>query len=546
MNWLKKIVRPEILKLKAYYSVRTEYDSHTQIQLDHNENPDPPYGYEQTLLNRYPEPQPAKLKQKLASLYTVKPEQILITRGMDEGIDVLIKTFCRPYQDTITITPPTFGYYAIAACINANQAVEVRLNEYFLPDWSKLTNIKDTKIIFICNPNNPTGSLISIEEIKTLCSIYDERSIIAVDEAYIEFADIASATTLLEAYPNLVVMRTLSKAYALAGVRIGCVMAHPDIIALLNKIIPPYPIPRPCYEIALASLSPIGLFYADKKIQQIKAQRAYLYQALAQSEDIKKIYPSAANFLLIQAKDAHTLYQTLTAKGIFVRNRTQDIDSALRITIGSPAENKLLLNALNLLPASENIAVRQAHKSRKTKETEILCEATLDNYGTSDISTGIGFFDHMLEQLAKHSGISMIIKAIGDTHIDVHHTVEDVAIVLGQTIKAALGDRTGIRRYAFVLPMDEAQATVSIDLSNRGHCHFDVTFPSPYINNFPTEMVSHFFESFSTHLGAAIHISAIGKNTHHIIEAIFKCTAQALCQAIAVVSTAAPSTKGVL
>lgn len=546
MQWLNKLVRLDILNLVAYRSARSEYSGASQIQLDANENPHAPYGYEQTSFNRYPEPQPSLLKQKLADLYTVKSEQILITRGMDEGIELLIKTFCQPYQDSITITPPTFGYYAIAAQINASKVIEIQLDKNFSPDWSQLASIDSSKIIFLCNPNNPTGTLIPIDKIKALCAAHHERSLIVVDEAYIEFADAISATTLLETCSNLIVMRTLSKAYGLAGVRVGCVLAHPDIIAMLRKVIPPYPISRPCADIALTSLSPIGLLYTEKNIAQIKEQRAYLVEHLCQSQYIKKVYSSQANFLLVQAKDANALYQLLKSKGIIIRDRSHEIESALRITVGAPEQNKLLLIALGVLASSELITLRQAHKNRKTKETEILCEVILDERGVADINTGIGFFDHMLEQLAKHSGMSIMIKAIGDVHIDAHHTVEDVAIVLGQTMKAALGERIGIRRYAFILPMDEAQATVSIDLSNRGYCRFDASFASPYIGDFPTEMVSHFFESLSTHLGAAIHISAMGKNTHHIVEAIFKCTAQALRQAIAIIGNESPSTKGML
>ena len=202
--------------------------------------------------------------------------------------------------------------------------------------------------------------------------------------------------------------------------------------------------------------------------------------------------------------------------------------------------------ALGAKAYDEEPLIRKASQSRKTFETEVMCCVTLDEKGVSNIITGIGFFDHMLAQLSKHSGISMTIKAIGDINIDVHHSVEDVAIVLGQTLKQALGDKVGLNRYGFLLPMDETEVRVSIDLSGRGFCKFAAEFKSPFVGEFPCEMVKHFFESFSTNLGCALHISSTGENTHHMIEAIFKCVAKALGQAVAINGSNLPSTKGML
>ncbi len=537
MNWLEKIVRPEILNLKAYSSARGEYSgaysSGEEIYLDANESPQMPYADKNNSLNRYPEPQPIKLKKRLAEIYKVSEAQLLITRGMDEGIDLLIRVFCVPNRDSIAINSPTFGYYAVAANINAVGVIEGYA-------------IGDPKIIFLCTPNNPTGATISLAEIKALCVANNERGIIAVDEAYIEFADESSATILLQECPNLVVMRTLSKAYGLAAARIGALIADPKIIALLRKVISPYPISALSAKAALEALSPIGLFYAEKNITQIKEQREYLYQNLLKAPSIEKVYKSSANFLLVIAKDAEELYQNLKRKGIIVRSRTGDIPSALRITVGNLEENNLLLAALDAKKYDEEPLIRKASQSRKTFETEVMCCVTLDEKGLSNITTGIGFFDHMLAQLSKHSGISMTIKAIGDIDIDVHHSVEDVAIVLGQTLKQALGEKVGLNRYGFLLPMDETEVKVSIDLSGRGFCKFAAEFKSPFVGEFPCEMVKHFFESFSTNLGCALHINATGENTHHMIEAIFKCVAKALGQAVAINGSNLPSTKGML
>lgn len=531
MTWLEKLVRPEILELKPYSSARSEYSGAAQIQLDANENPWPPYGT-RAPLNRYPEPQPRLLKQRLAEIYKVEENQLLITRGMDEGIDLLIRTFCNPGKDSVVIIPPTFGYYEVAANINGVRVIQARLEQ-----------LEQGKIVFLCTPNNPTGESITLDKIVEICNSY--RGIVAVDEAYIEFSNIPSATCLLKQYPNLVVMRTLSKAYALASLRIGTIIASAEIIAILKRVLPPYPIAQTCSDIALKALSPIGLYYTNNKVKEIKEQRKYLYQQLSKCSEVIRIYSSDANFLLVIFKDSDALYHRLKSAGIIIRNRSNEIQDALRITVGRSEENELLLCALGLLKKI-NEPIRKASYNRKTNETEILCEASLDGLGTANISTEIRFFDHMLEQLAKHSGISMLIKATGDIDIDAHHTVEDVAIVLGKSLKEALGNKYGISRYGFVLPMDEAEAQVSIDLSGRGYCSFDAKFTSQQVGDLPTEMVKHFFETLSTNLEAAIHIKITGDNTHHMVESCFKCFAKALKQAISENGNSLPSTKGAL
>ena len=527
MTWLEKWVRPEILELRPYCSARDEYSGKSQIQLDANENPWLPYGTRDPL-NRYPEPQPKLLRQRLSDIYQVEQTQLLITRGMDEGIDLLIRTFCNPGVDTVVIIPPTFGYYEVAATINGVKVMSGSLDQ-----------LEQGKILFLCTPNNPTGKSITLDTIAEICKSY--QGIVAVDEAYIEFSDMPSATCLLSQYRNLVVMRTLSKAYALAGLRIGTIIANTEIISSLKKVMPPYPIARICSDIALQALSPIGLYYTNNKIIEIKEQREYLYRKLSQCREVNYVYESDANFLLVIFKNADAVYQRLKSAGIIIRNRSNDIQGALRITVGSEEENELLLGALGLLKKVLK-PIRKASSNRKTNETEILCEALMDNQGNAKIR----FFDHMLEQLVKHSGISMRIKATGDIDVDAHHTVEDVAIVLGKTLKKALGNKFGISRYGFVLPMDEACAQVSVDLSGRGYCGFDAKFQNQQVGDLPTEMVKHFFETLSANLEAAIHIKVRGDNTHHMVESCFKCFAKALGQAISEMTGNCPSTKGVL
>jgi histidinol-phosphate aminotransferase len=528
---LKQLVRPEILRLKPYVSARGEFSGSKNIQLDANESPWFPYGTNSGL-NRYPEPQPQLLKQRLSDIYQVRSQEILITRGMDEGIDLLIRTFCRPGKDNIVIIPPTFSYYEVAACINEIGVIKATLD-----------NLEKGKILFLCTPNNPTGESISIDKIAAICNSFN--GIVAVDEAYIEFSYVLSATTLLKKFPNLVVMRTLSKAYAMAGIRIGSIIANSEVITILQRVLSPYPISQVCSELALQALSPLGLYYTKNNISKIKLQRQYLEKMLVRCPDVVNIYQSDANFILVIFKDAEAIYKKLKSSGIIVRNRSNEIANSLRITVGTSEENKMLLSALGVL--NEVITpTRKATLNRRTTETEILCEVVLDNQGLANVSTEIRFFDHMLEQLAKHSGISILLRAKGDIDIDSHHTIEDVAIVLGSTLKEALGDKFGIERYGFVLPMDEAITDLSIDLSGRGYCTFNANFTSEAVGDFPTEMVEHFFSTLSMSLGATINIKVRGKNTHHMVESCFKCFARALGQAVIITGNSLPSTKGVL
>ena len=546
-NWLQQITRPEIWAMKGYSSARSEMaDFVGMIQLDANENPYLPYPMSKEVyqLNRYPEPQPKTVISRLAAIYGVHKDQVLIARGMDEVMDLLVRVFCIPYKDSILFMPPTYGYYQVAADISGISIIKVNLEDDFSLDADKLISAgrDKVKIVFLCTPNNPTGNIIDIAVIEKI-ALNMPNSIIAVDEAYMEFADAPSAVCLLNKYPNLVVMKTLSKAYACAGVRIGTLLASNEIIRLISKVIAPYPIPMPSISLITQALSPFGLEIANSNIDVIKQERERMYQELSKISDIY-VYKSQANYLLIKVSEASKVYQHFLSRGIIIRNRSRDIPNTIRISIGNPLENNLVLRGFGANIKEYLVSERTAVIVRKTNETDILIRVNLDKKEPIKISTGIGFFDHMLEQLAKHGGFSLEISAKGDTHIDYHHTVEDVAISLGQALKSALGDKRGINRYGFVLPMDEANAAASIDLSGRGVLVFKAHFPSPLIGDFPVELVEHFFLSFSDKLEAAIHLSATGENAHHMVEGLFKACAKALNQAIKETSDDIPSTKG--
>lgn len=549
--WLEKLVRPEVLSSKSYSSARMENQNLDLILLDANESPEPPYGEQGSRLNRYPDPQPEGLKRRLCEIYGVERNQLLMTRGIDEGIDLLIRTFCRPGLDAIAYAPPTYSYYKVAASFNAAKSIEIPQCSGFSLDLKALCEVTSVKLIFICRPNNPTGSMPSLEDLKVLCAARSEDSLVVVDEAYIEFCDEDSATSLLADCPNLVIMRTLSKAYGLAGIRIGSLIASEEIIKLLKKVLPPYPIPTICATKALEVLSPVGMFYLKRRLETNKVERALLFQRLMSSPRIERVFPSQANFLLFTSPHSKQIYRELKESGLVVRDRSDDVPNSLRVSIGRSQDNELFLAALQIKSSDLESTQRRGSKSRKTNETEVFCEVLFDSQKGNLISTGILFFDHMLEQLAAHSGISLSLNALGDVGVDVHHTVEDVAIVLGEALKEALGNKRGIERYGFLLSMDESQTNLSLDLSGRAAIVFDFSFPSERVGDFPTEMISHFFESLSASLGAGIHIKTVGKNAHHMAESIFKAFGRSLKQAVEINESRKkaeqlPSTKGLL
>ncbi len=543
------LVRENIATLKPYTSARDiSGKGGDKIYLDANENP-----YENRLgpgdrLNRYPPGQSAELLACLASFYGVNQDQILITRGSDEGIDLLIRSFCEPRQDAIVTCPPTFGFYQVSASIQGCETLEVPLDKKFGIKTEALIKAgqqKAAKIVFLCSPNNPTGNILNREAVqKTISNL--SNTLVVVDEAYQEFSTESSITQELDNFPNLVILRTLSKAFGLAGIRCGVVISSPEIIKILRKVLPPYPVPIPVEEGALAAFSPAGLARLEYEIKSITEGREYLKKALEGLPVVEKIYPSETNFLLVRFQDAAVIKKRFTTRGIVVRDFSAVLPNTLRLSIGGREELDLLISALNCAfkPWRRE---RHSRSLRTTWETSIFTAVNLNKSTSPDIKTGIGFFDHMLEQLGKHGGFELALKAKGDLSVDAHHTVEDCAISLGQALKEALGSKRGIERYGFTLPMDEARAEVLVDLSGRGLLKFDGVFERAFLGDLPTEMIPHFFQSLAENMGATIHITVAGKNDHHKAEACFKALGRALKIAFQKSdSDLLPSTKGVL
>jgi histidinol-phosphate aminotransferase len=542
------LLRPLIRELEAYRSARS-LGIKGEVFLDANESP---WSSVPADLNRYPEPQPKKVLKALASLYEVSPEQLLLTRGADEAIDILVRAFCEAGRDAILICPPTYGVYKVAADIQGAETVTVPLreeNEFSIEVEAVLEKVtKATKLVFLCSPNNPTGNVVPVEKIEKLASQLEGRSVLVIDEAYIEFASCSSFTKRLNRFSNVVVLRTLSKAWALAGARLGVAIAHPKLVDILQKVRAPYPISSPVAGLVAKAIDERGRASCQSRIDRLIEQRQKLFEGLSQCEIVEKIFPSEANFLLVKTRDSKEFLSRCLARGIVVRDRSLErgLANCVRITVGSEEENQALLDAVKGRPIEAD-KKRRATVSRATNETSITASVNLDGRGQAQVDTGIKYFDHMLEQISKHGGFDLSLQARGDLDVDEHHTVEDTALVLGECLNQALGDRVGIGRYGFLLPMDESEAKVSLDLSGRAYLVFKGEFFRESVGGLPTELVPHFFRSLSDALRATLHIEVSGENAHHMVEACFKAVGRSLRQAIKQsAGEGLPSTKGIL
>jgi len=341
---LDELVRENIKRLVPYSSARDEFKGQANVFLDANENS---FGSPLTKwYNRYPDPLQWQLKEKLGSIKGVAPEQIFLGNGSDECIDILIRAFCEPGTDNIIICPPTYGMYEVSANINNAIIRKVPLTASFQLDIEGLANAIDdhTKIIFLCSPNNPTGNTLDRESIEALLNNY--WGIVVIDEAYINFSRYRSFTQELKDYPNLVILQTLSKAWGLAALRVGMAFASKEIISIMNRIKPPYNINQASQELALQALDKVA--EVNEMIREIVEERRVLEKELMQIDLVQTIFESDANFLLVRVTQPREIYQYLLNKGIVVRDRSRVelCEGCLRITVGTPHENKLLLQAL--------------------------------------------------------------------------------------------------------------------------------------------------------------------------------------------------------
>ena len=339
---INNITRENVKGLKPYSSARDEYisDGSKMVFLDANENP-----FENGV-NRYPDPQQRSLKAVLAEQKGIGSEHILLGNGSDEVLDLLFRAFCEPKEDNIITLPPTYGMYKVLSGINAIENRTVLLTNDFQPNVSEILNAVDsnTKIIFICSPNNPTGNSFLPESIDKLLNAFE--GLVVIDEAYIDFSKNESWIVKLTDFPNLVVTQTLSKAYGLAGVRLGICMASEEIITILNKIKPPYNVNELTQKKALERLSNLEL--VKNEIHTLLAEKEKLLKALVEITFIKKLFHTDANFVLAKVDDATMRYEQLLERGVVVRNRANQplCENTLRFTIGTKKENVKLIDAL--------------------------------------------------------------------------------------------------------------------------------------------------------------------------------------------------------
>ena len=542
-----RLARPEIRDLPPFQLA--EPGAPDDIRLDANENPFPPLvdGPLARALNRYPNPRPEGLRARMAALYGLEPARLLLTRGGDDAIDIVIRAFCRPGVDAVLIRPPTFGAYAHFARLNGARVIERPLDQdfRFAPEVAVAAALEDraVKLVFVCSPNNPTGTLTPAADIRAIAEALPD-TLVLVDEAYVEFSDTDSIAPLAGEIPNLVVLRTLSKAHGLAGARVGCLIGDPEILEMAARALPPYPLPGPTIVAAELALSASRRPVVEARIALLKSERRRMAERLVGSPLLTSVAAGGGNFLLLETDAPDVLAARLRERGVRARFRPQVSSGALRLSVGTPEENDLALAAFSVeAPVRRK---RHAELSRDTRETRIAVAVNLDAPTPRSVRTGVGFYDHMLDQIAAHAGVSLILDCEGDLETDPHHTVEDSALALGTALRSALGDRRGIGRYGFVVPMDDAEAAISLDLSARPFCRFEGEFATDRIGDYPTALTSHVFRSLADSLGAAIHIRVTGEDDHHKTEACFKAFGRALRQAIQLEGGGIPSTKGVL
>lgn len=450
-------------------------------------------------------PQVEALRRRMAEVYGVSPDQILPVRGATHGVELALRLAAR---DGLAIDVPEGQPYA---------------------DLCRLYRLDGGagRVVVLRAPVADAD----------LDRALARAALVVLDEGEIDFAEAPSRVGALNDERPLLVVRSLSLSHGLAGARVGAVLGRPEHLTRLAQVLEPFALPTPSIRLALQALDPSRMTETQLRLDTVKAERRRLTLALSGMD----AHAEAGPRLTVRPDDMAGAQQALTRFGA----PFETVGDRLRLPVlADPTANDRILSAFGVATAST--PRRRGEAVRDTKETRIVCSVDLDATGPVAIETGVGFFDHMLEQVAAHGGFSLRLACTGDLHIDPHHTVEDSAIALGQALRTALGERRGIGRYGFVLPMDEAEAQVSIDLSGRPYAVFNGAFDTPFIGAYRTDLTAHVVRSLAENLGAAIHVAVTGEDDHHKTEAVFKALGRALRQAIRVEGGAVPSTKGVL
>ncbi|UNK50305.1 histidinol-phosphate transaminase [Lysobacter sp. S4-A87] len=350
-----QLVREDLRGFAGYQSARSQR-LQGQVWLNANESPWCNDADREGTLRRYPDPQPQALRSALAELYGCAPAQLLAGRGSDEGIDLLVRAVCRPGGDAVLVTTPTFGMYAVSARLHGTRVVDVPLSETaqgWQCDFAAIAAAvrrDGVKLVFLCSPGNPTGALLALEDIAALARELDGQALVVVDEAYLEYADAPSAIGLLPGQRNVVVLRTLSKAHALAAARIGSVIADADLIEVLRRCQAPYPLPAACTAQALQALAPVARARTVERVAAIRSERDVLRSALSSLTCVRRAYDSRANFVLARFDDAQAAFDRLLAAGVVVRDMraAAGLEDALRISLGTPEQNRQVLSVLSM------------------------------------------------------------------------------------------------------------------------------------------------------------------------------------------------------
>lgn len=353
MSAVDSLLRADLRDFTGYRTARSD-EAHGAIWLNANESPLPSVADAAGALRRYPDPQPLDLRQALAALYRVPASRVLATRGSDEGIDLLVRAFCMPGQGAVVVAPPTFGMYAVSARLHGARVVAVPARDDGEGWRSNLEAMADAALreaatlVFVCSPGNPTGEAVPGTGIEWLARRLRGHALVVVDAAYAEYADADDGVGLLAGNPNLVILRTLSKAHALAGARVGCMLAAHDVIESVRRCQAPYPLPQPAVAAALAALQPAAVAEALRTTAQVRRQRERVRVALGTMPGIRGVRPSQGNFLLVRFEHPQVAYDALLAAGVVVRDlrAMAGLEDALRISIGTAAQNTTLLAAL--------------------------------------------------------------------------------------------------------------------------------------------------------------------------------------------------------
>lgn len=473
-------------------------------------------------LNAYPDGTYRELREAAAAYVSreggpgVDASQVVVGAGADDLILLCARAYLAPGR-TASILPPTYALYRIATMLAGAEPVE------------GVGGADGASLIWRCNPDNPTGVVTPPAELVDLARRHPDAAVV-VDEAYVEYGG-ESVIPWLGECPNLIVLRTMSKAFGYAALRVGYAVAAPATAAVLEARRAPAPISAPAARIAAAALRDPRYDLATEVTERERVREALV----AAGFDAP---PAAGNFVWMPGEE--DLGARLEPQGIIVRRFPQGI----RVTLRRPTENDIFLRALGAEPGPP--PGREATLIRTSTETALRITLSLDGSGRSHVATGIGFLDHLLTLLAFHAGFDLGCVAGGDLDVDEHHTVEDVLAAFGTAVQQALGTREGIARYgSAVVPMDEARATAAIDLVRRPHAEISLSFTGDRVGGLALSLLPHALERFTMEAGCTVHVEATGDDDHHVAEAAFKALGQALRQAVAAGDGGIRSTKGI-